>query len=152
MNYVFMFGIPVTAFSHATTARAQYKCCIVVKNQEILTPLQQLYVSIYIYLKGCFCYQRGIESIRQPLQKGCLSYKKHTLRRQGATEANDNSNEREFFNVPLTARSYGGMDLGFKSHMKEAWDRTHDPWLTRRAALPLHHRRTLSQYFNQLNV
>ena len=25
------------------------------------------------------------------------------------------------------------MDLGLKSHMKEAWDRTHDPWVTRRA-------------------
>ena len=34
----------------------------------------------------------------------------------------------EFFNVPLIASSYGGVDLGLKSHMKEAWDRTHDPW------------------------
>ena len=29
--------------------------------------------------------------------------------------------------------SYGGVDRGLKSHMKEAWDRTHDPWVTRRA-------------------
>ena len=57
----------------------------------------------------------------------------------------------EFFNVPLIASSYGDVDLGLKSHMKEAWDRTHDPWVTRRAALPLHHRVTLSQYFNLLN-
>ena len=57
----------------------------------------------------------------------------------------------EFFNVPLIASSYGGVDLGLKSHMKEAWDRTHDPWVTRRAALPLHYRGTLSQYFNLLN-
>ena len=27
----------------------------------------------------------------------------------------------EFFNVPLIASSYGGVDLGLKSHMKEAW-------------------------------
>ena len=26
----------------------------------------------------------------------------------------------EFFNVPLIASSYGGVDLGLKSHMKEA--------------------------------
>ena len=58
----------------------------------------------------------------------------------------------EFFNVPLIASSYGVVDLGLKSHMKEAWDRTHDPWVTRRAALPLHHRGTLSQYFNLLNI
>ena len=57
----------------------------------------------------------------------------------------------EFFNVPLIASSYG-VDLGLKSHMKEAWDRTHDPWVTRRAALPLHHRSTLSQYFSLLNI
>ena len=56
----------------------------------------------------------------------------------------------EFFNVPLIASSYGGVDLGLKSHMKEAWDRTHDPWVTRRAALPLYHWGTLSQYFNLL--
>ena len=38
---------------------------------------------------------------------------KHTLRTQGAIEANDNSNVSEFFfYVPLTARSYGGVDLG----------------------------------------
>ena len=35
----------------------------------------------------------------------------------------------EFFNVPLIASSYEGVDLGLKSHMKEAWDRTYDPWL-----------------------
>ena len=58
----------------------------------------------------------------------------------------------EFFNVPLIASSYRGVDLGLKSHMKEAWDRTHDPWVTRRAALPLHHRGILSQYFNLLNI
>ena len=58
----------------------------------------------------------------------------------------------EFLNVPLIASSYGGVDLGLKSHMKEAWDRTHDPWVTRRTALPLHHRGTLSQYFNLLNI
>ena len=57
--------------------------------------------------------------MRQPKQKGCLSYKKHTLRTQGATEVNDNSNEREFFNVPLVARSYGGVDLGLKSIWKK---------------------------------
>ena len=46
MNYVFMFGIPVTAFSHATTARAQYKWRNVVKDREILTHVQQPHVSI----------------------------------------------------------------------------------------------------------
>ena len=45
-NYVFMFGIPVTAFSHATTARAQYKWRTVVKDREILTRVQQPHVSI----------------------------------------------------------------------------------------------------------
>ena len=73
-----MFGIPVTAFSHATTARAQYKWRNVVKDREILPRVQQLHVSIWIYLKGRFCYQRDIESMRQPKQKWCLSYKKHT--------------------------------------------------------------------------
>ena len=57
----------------------------------------------------------------------------------------------EFFIVPLIASSYGGVDLSLKSHMKEAWDRTHDPWVTRRA-LPLLHWGTLSQYFNLLNI
>ena len=92
-NYIFIFGIPVTAFSHATTARAQYKWRTMVKDREILTRVQQPHVSILINLKGRFCYQRGIESIRQPMWKGCLSHKKHTLRTQGAREANDNSNE-----------------------------------------------------------
>ena len=41
-----MFGIPVTAFSHATTAHAQYKWRNVVKDREILTRVQQLHVSI----------------------------------------------------------------------------------------------------------
>ena len=71
----FIFDIPVTAFSHATTARAQYKWRTVVKDREILTYLQQPHVSIWIYLKGRFCYQRGIESTRQQLWKGCLSHK-----------------------------------------------------------------------------
>ena len=92
-NYIFIFGIPVTAFSHATTACAQYKWRTMVKDWEILTHVQQPHVSILINLKGCFCYQRGIESIRQPMWKGCLSHKKHTLRAQWAREANDNSNE-----------------------------------------------------------
>ena len=38
------------------------------------------------------------------------------------------SERSEFFNVPLIASSYGGVDLGLKSHMNEAWD---DPWVTR---------------------
>ena len=46
-----------------------------VKDREILTRVQQLHVSILINLKGPFCYQRGIESIRQPMWKGCLSHK-----------------------------------------------------------------------------
>ena len=74
-NTYFIFGIPVTAFSHATTARAQYKWHTVVKDREILTYVQQPHVSIWIYLKGCFCYQRDIESTRQDLWKGCLSHK-----------------------------------------------------------------------------
>ena len=41
-----MFGIPVTAFSQATTARAQYKWRNVVKDREILTRVQQPHVSI----------------------------------------------------------------------------------------------------------
>ena len=41
-----MFGIPVTTFSHATAARAQYKWRNVVKDREILTRVQQLHVSI----------------------------------------------------------------------------------------------------------
>ena len=41
-----MFGIPVTAFSHATTARAQYKWPTVAKDPEILTRMQQPHVSI----------------------------------------------------------------------------------------------------------
>ena len=103
-NYIFIFGIPVTAFSHATTARAQYKWRTMVKDR-----VQQPHVSILINLKGRFCYQRGIESIRQPMWNGCLSHKNtHTLSTQGAREANDNSNEwvRVFFYVPVTARSY----------------------------------------------
>ena len=43
------------------------------------------------------------------------------------------------FYVLLTAKSYGDVDLSLKSNMKglrtsEAWDRTHDPWMTRREA------------------
>ena len=71
----FIFGIPVTAFSHATTARAQYKWRTVVKDREIFTCVQQPHVSIWIYLKGRFCYQRGIESTRQHMWKGYLSHK-----------------------------------------------------------------------------
>ena len=41
-----MFGIPVTAFSRATTAPAQYKWRTVVKDREILTRMQQPHVSI----------------------------------------------------------------------------------------------------------
>ena len=41
-----MFGIPVTAFSHATTAHAQYKRRNVVKDREILTRVQQPHVFI----------------------------------------------------------------------------------------------------------
>ena len=46
MNYVFIFGILVTAFSHATTAHTQYKWHTVVKDREILTRMQQLHMSI----------------------------------------------------------------------------------------------------------
>ena len=113
MNYVFIFGIPVTTFSHATTARAQYKWRTVVKDREILTRVQQPHVSIWIYLKGRFCYQRGIESTRQHMWKQCLSHKNTFY----AHEANDNSNEWVFY-VLLTARSYGDVDLGLKSNMK----------------------------------
>ena len=44
------------------------------------------------------------------------------------------------FYASLTARSYGDVDLGLKSHMKDwrTWDRTHDPYVTRQVALPLH--------------
>ena len=88
-NYVFIFGIPVMTFSHTSTARAQYKWRTVEKDQEILTRVQQPHVSIWIYLKGRFCYQRGIESTRQHMWKECLS-QKNTLY---AHKANDNSNE-----------------------------------------------------------
>ena len=46
MNYVFMFGIPVTAFSYATTTHAQYKWHTVVKDREILTCVQQPHMSV----------------------------------------------------------------------------------------------------------
>ena len=88
------FGIPVTAFSHATTARAQYKWRTMVKDREILTRVQQPHVSILINLKGRFCYQRGIESVTAHVKRVSVTQKKtHTLRTQGAREANDNSNE-----------------------------------------------------------
>ena len=74
-NYIFIFGIPVTAFSHATTARAQYKWRTMVKDREIVTRVQQPHVSILINLKGRFCNQRGIESIRLSMWKDCLSHK-----------------------------------------------------------------------------
>ena len=66
---------------------------------------------------------------------------KHTLRPQGAIEANDNSNEWVFY-VLLTARTYGDMDLGLKSNMKGLRSLGSNSWprLTRREALPLHHR------------
>ena len=76
-------------FSHTTTARAPCKWRTVEKDREILTRVQQPNVSLWIYLKGRFCYQRGIESIRQHMWKECLS-QKNTLY---AHEANDNSNE-----------------------------------------------------------
>ena len=52
----------------------------VVKDREILTRVQQRHVSIWIYLKGRFCYQRGIDSTRQHMWKECLSHK-NTLTR-----------------------------------------------------------------------
>ena len=51
-----------------------------------------------------------------------------------------------FFNVPLIARSYGGVDLGLKSHMKEAGIELMTPgW----QGAQLYH---YSQYFNLLNI
>ena len=41
-----MFGIPVTAFPHATTTHAQYKWRNVVKDRKILTGVLQPQVSI----------------------------------------------------------------------------------------------------------
>ena len=73
------FGIPVTAFSHATTARAQYKWRTVVKDREILTRVQQSHVSILINLKGRFCYQRGIESVTAHVKRVSVTQKKNTL-------------------------------------------------------------------------
>ena len=66
---------------------------------------------------------------------------KHTLRAQGAIEANDNSNEWVFY-VLLTARTYGDMDLGLKSNMKGLRSLGSNSWprLTRQESLPLHHR------------
>ena len=87
------FGIPVTAFSHATTACAQYKWRTMVKDREILTRVQLPHVSILINLKGRYCYQRGIESVTAHVKRVSVTQKKHTLRTQGAREANDNSNE-----------------------------------------------------------
>ena len=124
-NYVFTFDIPVTAFSHATTACAQYKWHTVVKDREILTRLQQPQVSIWIYLKGRFCYQRGIESTRQHMWKECVSHK-NTLY---AHEANDNSNKWVSVYVLLTARSYGDVDLGLKSNMKGLRSLGSNSWL-----------------------
>ena len=72
-----MFGIPVTTFSHATTARAQYKWRNVVKDREILTRVQQPHVSIYIYLKGRFCYQRDIESMTAQAKMVSVIQKTH---------------------------------------------------------------------------
>ena len=99
------------------------------KRPEILTHVQQPQVSIQIYLKGRFCYQRGTESIRQPIWKGCLSHKNTLFTHKvggvgvgggggvGGTEANDNSNEWVSY-IPLTDRSWGDGDrrsLGLNS-------------------------------------
>ena len=74
---------------------------------------------------------------------------KHTLRAQGAIEANDNSNEWVFY-VLLTARTYRDIDLGLKSNMKGLRSLGLNSWprLTRQEALPLHHRGTILPIFH----
>ena len=87
-----MFGIPVTAFTHATTARAQYKWRNVVKDREILTRVQQPHVSILNLLKGAPLISKR-HWIRETAQAKMVSVIQKTHNEQGATEVNDNSNE-----------------------------------------------------------
>ena len=145
-----MFGIPVTAFSHATTARAQYKWRNVIKAGNSHTRAATAHVNINL-LKGALLLSKR-HWINETAQAKMVSVIQTTHVTNKGPQKLMPIQMREFFNVPLIASSYGGVDLGFKSHMKEALDRTHDPWVTRCAALPLHHRGTLSQYFNLLNI
>ena len=150
-NYVFIFSIPVTTFSHTTTARAQYKWRTVEKDREILTRVQQPHVSIWIYLKGRFCYQRGIESTRQHMWKECLC---HTKTHFTHTRLMTIQTSEWVYYVLLTARSYGDVDLGLKSNMKGLRSLGSNSWPLgdKTRSFTLHHRGTISQYFILINI